>query len=442
MKLVLALTCVLAWVLAGRLCLAQSPPDSTTAPELEDFWRDLDARFEEPLSPALRADWPGIGPLDSLGAAGDREMQALLAGRRWRTSISPLARTAFNRCEGLRPGLAVTRRHLVRHGATLGAGLGYGIARERFVWDLSADVPLVIAAPTNAEGRPTSRSWPAALPRPARRRPGGGLRGRARHRAEDRDHPRRFGPAHVSRRPRWWRGPGLAPGLDPRGARRLAVRGAVPVAGGHRLDAARQCRRRARELGRGPADHPRRDPRRHRRPAASPAVVRRRTARPRPRRPRVLGAGWHAMEDARRLARRLDHAAGARGGAARHLAPQRPRRALAEQGVARRRAVVAGLSGARTGGRRRRARDTRPSRRVRSSARAPHPVALRIWGYSRSPSRTGAAPRAAMGTRAGAPTSASASAASSARPASAATCASTRPSRCSTARATGRGSSC
>jgi hypothetical protein len=156
MKLAIALICVLA----GRLCLAQSPPDTTTTRDLDAFWRDLDARFEEPLSPALRADWPGIGALDSLGMAGDREMQALLSGRRWRTTLSPLSRFAFNRCEGLRPGLAVTHRHLVRHGATLGAGLGYGIARERFVWDVSADLPLAIAAPTNAEGRPTSRSWP------------------------------------------------------------------------------------------------------------------------------------------------------------------------------------------------------------------------------------------------------------------------------------------
>lgn len=167
MKIAIVMLCLLA----SQFGFAQTqddptpststPPDSTSARERDAFWRDLDARFEAPLSPTLRADWPAIGPLDSLAAAGDREMEALLAGRRWRTSIAPVARTAFNRCEGVRPGFAVSRRHLVRHGATYGAGLGYGIARERFVWDVSADVPLAIAAPMNAAGRPTARSWPA-----------------------------------------------------------------------------------------------------------------------------------------------------------------------------------------------------------------------------------------------------------------------------------------
>ncbi len=160
MKIVVVMLCLLA----SRVGLAQpapTPADTTSARERDAFWRDLDARFEAPLSPTLRADWPAIGPLDSLAAAGDREMAELLAGRRWRTSIAPVARTAFNRCEGVRPGFAVTRRHLVRHGATLEAGLGYGIARERFVWDVRADLPLAIAAPMNDAGRPTARSWPA-----------------------------------------------------------------------------------------------------------------------------------------------------------------------------------------------------------------------------------------------------------------------------------------
>ena len=248
MKIALVLLCLLASQLGlaqpvRRLPIRRPPANATPSGAIS-------TRGSRRRSPPRCAR---TGPRSARSTPSSRPATArcrqLLAGRRWRTSIAPVARTAFNRCEGVRPGFAVTRRHLVRHGATLGAGLGYGIARERFVWDVSADLPLAIAAPMNAAGRPTARSWPA-LSLELR---GGdqvvGLRRRARHRAAHRDPPRRHRPADVPRRPRRRRRPGLASGSDRDPARRLAVRGAVPAARGHALDPPGQRRRRCPRTG-------------------------------------------------------------------------------------------------------------------------------------------------------------------------------------------------
>lgn len=147
--------------IAGVPCedLPAAPADTTTASEAGGYWGALDARLEAPLTPAMR-EAPAVVAVDSLTAVGRREMQDLLGGKRWRTTLSPLARVAFNRCEGLRPGFAVRHRQLVRHGTVVEAGLGYGIARERFVWDVDAEVPLAVAVPRDAAGQPNARSWP------------------------------------------------------------------------------------------------------------------------------------------------------------------------------------------------------------------------------------------------------------------------------------------
>ena len=113
---------------------------------LNAYWRDIDTKWYEPLTPQSLDAGPTEAMLDSLSQVGDRELVALLNGRRWRISLAPLARFDFNRCEGLRPGFALHGRSMGRREPRVEIGLSYGIADERMRWDVAAKVPLAITA--------------------------------------------------------------------------------------------------------------------------------------------------------------------------------------------------------------------------------------------------------------------------------------------------------
>ena len=131
--------------------LSADPPDSlaqatdeAAIDSLNAYWRHIDTKWYEPLTPqSLR---PGLteAMLDSVSQVGDRELVALLSWQYWRISLAPLARFDFNRCEGLRPGLAMHGHQMGGCGPRFEVGLSYGIADERVRWDVAAKVPLAV----------------------------------------------------------------------------------------------------------------------------------------------------------------------------------------------------------------------------------------------------------------------------------------------------------
>jgi len=181
--LVRALVLALAGLAAGGLATAApAPPDTATAApappdsssvaadslrardeaavrSLNEYWRRLDDGWYEPLTPDLLTTGLDEAALDSLSSVGDRELTALLGGRRWKLALRPLAGSGFNRCEGWRPASGAVLRRLGRQGAVVTLGAGYGIARRRVVWNAAVAWPLAEARPPELPGRPPGRPW-------------------------------------------------------------------------------------------------------------------------------------------------------------------------------------------------------------------------------------------------------------------------------------------
>ncbi|MHB8080489.1 MAG: hypothetical protein ACYDIE_14700, partial [Candidatus Krumholzibacteriia bacterium] len=119
----------------------------------------LDDAWYEPLTPDLLTSGLDDATLDSLSSVGDHELTALLAGRRWKLALRPLAGTSFNRCEGWRPASGLMLRRLGRQGAVVTLGAGYGIARRRVVWNADVAWPLAAARPAERAGGPPQRPF-------------------------------------------------------------------------------------------------------------------------------------------------------------------------------------------------------------------------------------------------------------------------------------------
>jgi len=133
--------------------------DEAAIDSLNAWWRRLDDAWYEPLTPDLLESGLDDATLDSLSSVGDRELTALLGGRRWKLALRPLAGTGFNRCEGWRPASGVVLRRLGRQGAVVTLGAGYGIARRRVVWNAAVAWPLAAARPVERPDQPPRRPW-------------------------------------------------------------------------------------------------------------------------------------------------------------------------------------------------------------------------------------------------------------------------------------------
>ncbi len=133
--------------------------DEAAIDSLNGYWRRLDDAWYEPLTPDLLRTGLDEAALDSLSSVGDRELTALLAGRRWRLGLRPLAGSGFNRCEGWRPASGVRLRQLGRQGVVVDLGAGYGISRRRVVWNAAVTWPLAEARPPERPDRPPRRPW-------------------------------------------------------------------------------------------------------------------------------------------------------------------------------------------------------------------------------------------------------------------------------------------
>jgi hypothetical protein len=133
--------------------------DEAAIDSLNAWWRRLDDAWYEPLTPDLLESGLDNATLDSLSSVGDRELTALLGGRRWKLALHPLAGTGFNRCEGWRPASGAVLRRLGRQGAVITLGAGYGIARRRVVWDAAVAWPLAEARPVERPDQPPRRPW-------------------------------------------------------------------------------------------------------------------------------------------------------------------------------------------------------------------------------------------------------------------------------------------
>jgi hypothetical protein len=133
--------------------------DEAAIDSLNAWWRRLDDAWYEPLTPDLLESGLDNATLDSLSSVGDRELTALLGGRRWKLTLRPLAGTGFNRCEGWRPASGAVLRRLGRQGAVVTLGAGYGIARRRVVWDAAVAWPLAAARPVERPDRSPRRPW-------------------------------------------------------------------------------------------------------------------------------------------------------------------------------------------------------------------------------------------------------------------------------------------
>jgi hypothetical protein len=143
----------------GRAVAQEPPPDQAAIDSLNSYWRHLDDAWYEPLTPDLLRSGLDDATLDSLSSVGDHELTALLAGRRWRLALRPLAGTGFNRCEGWRPASGVVLRRLGRQGTVVTLGAGYGIARRRVVWNAAVAWPLAEVALVERPDRPPRRPW-------------------------------------------------------------------------------------------------------------------------------------------------------------------------------------------------------------------------------------------------------------------------------------------
>lgn len=133
--------------------------DEAAIDSLNAYWRRLDDGWYSPLTPALLDPGLDEAALDSLSSVGDRELSALLGGRRWKLSLRPLAGASFNRCEGWRPASGVQLRRLGRQGTVVTLGGGYGIERRRVVWNGAVTWPLAMARPEERPDRPPRRPW-------------------------------------------------------------------------------------------------------------------------------------------------------------------------------------------------------------------------------------------------------------------------------------------
>lgn len=166
------LTFLLLMVAAAPSIAAQDAPadsliwvsEQAAADSLAGYWERLSREsWYEPLRPEDLGI--GLNPArnDSLRAAGDLTLDAMLSGRPWRLRVSPGAGTTFNRAEGPVLGIeAELNRAGVRQPSWKVRGT-WGFAREKGTLETSLRLPLGTARLRDARGRRTRSVWTSWL---------------------------------------------------------------------------------------------------------------------------------------------------------------------------------------------------------------------------------------------------------------------------------------
>ncbi len=134
-------------------------PREAADDSLAAYWRRVDRGWEATIPYDLTRFDLGPAKLDSLTRIGDRLVEDIEAGRRWRIDLDPLGRVTFNRAEGLRLGSQVTIARAGLNRARLRLGAGYGLASEQAVYDAALTVPVSVAGPDTARGRVPRPPW-------------------------------------------------------------------------------------------------------------------------------------------------------------------------------------------------------------------------------------------------------------------------------------------